>query len=506
MKTCNTRKTPLMGWASWNAFRTDISESRMKEQAEALVATGLAQYGYEYFNMDDGFFGGRGKDGKLKFHKNRFPNGIKVIADYAHSLGLKAGIYSEGGKNTCAYYWDNEGENGVDVGLYGYEEQDLKMFLEECGFDFIKVDWCGGQKLGLDEEQQYTKIAKIIDEIRKRTGRCIVFNICRWQFPGEWATKIADSWRTGADIRPTFESVVYQLDNIRSLARYTSPGHVNDLDMMQLGNGLNYEEEKSHFAMWCMMSTPLMIGCDLTVIPESTLGILKNEELIALNQDPACLQAYVAKEIRNADGVVVGEVWIKNLGCDNSCEKAVAFFNRSEADVNFTITLSEIGLAGEVETIRELWKHKNISLDEMLNVTVEKHATKVYRIKAAQCIPIENKDDLDDKILEEIKTISYENLDDLIQSGGKLIDVRSWDEYVKGHLEGAVSLPYDNSHSIMRKENPDKEQSLIVYCSAGKRSMQARNLLVYMGYKNVYILTGHEHHMKRGGERNERKD
>jgi len=492
MKTTKKRMTPIMGWASWNRFRTDISEERMKVQADALVSTGLSKYGYEYFNMDDGFFGGRGKDGKLRFHKTRFPNGIKVIADYAHSLGLKAGIYSEGGKNTCAYYWDNEGDNGADVGLYGYEEQDLKMFLEEYGFDFIKVDWCGGQKLDLDEQEQYTKIAKIIDDIRLRTGRCIVFNICRWQFPGEWATKIADSWRTGADIRPTFESIVYQLDNIRSLARYTCPGHVNDLDMMQLGNGLTNDEEKTHFAMWCMMSTPLMIGCDLTDINQSTLDILKNEELIAVNQDSACLQAYVSKEFKDSNGIVIGEVWIKNLGCDTSAEKAVAFFNRSEDDVNFEITLSDIGLSGEVISVRDLWEHNNITIDEMKNVNVKRHCTKVYRVKATQSIDVENKDDLDDNTLEEIKKVSYNDLESLLADGGKLIDVRSKEEYKKFHLDGAVNLPYDDSHNIMRKSNPDKTQKLIVYCSAGKRSVQARNLLVYLGYKNVYLLTEHE--------------
>ena len=492
MNTPKTRKTPIMGWASWNCFRTDISEERMKKQADALVSTGLSQYGYEYFNMDDGFFGGRGKDGKLNFHETRFPNGIKVIADYVHSLGLKAGIYSEGGKNTCAYYWDDEGENGEGVGLYGYEEQDLKLFLEEYGFDFIKVDWCGGQKLNLDEKEQYTKIAKIIDDIRMRTDRCIVFNICRWQFPGEWATQIADSWRTGADITPTFESVVYQLDNIRSLARFARPGHVNDLDMMQLGNGLTHDEEKSHFAMWCMMSTPLMIGCDLTCIPESTLEILKNPELISINQDIACLQAYVSKEIKDNNGTVMGEVWIKNLGCDNSCEKAVAFFNRSESDMNFKIALSDIGLSGEVISVRDLWEYTDVSLDEILDVNVRKHCTKVYRVKATHCISVENKDDLDDCIIEEVKKVSYNDMGLLLAKGGKLIDVRSVQEYNEFHLEGAVNLPYDDSHNIMRKSNPDKEQNLIIYCSAGKRSVQARNLLVYLGYKNVYLLSGHE--------------
>lgn len=173
------RKTPLMGWASWNCFRTHINEELLKKQIDALKKTGLDKYGYTYFNIDDGFFGGRDENGALQFHKERFPNGIKVIADYAHQNGLKAGIYSDGGDNTCGHYYDNEGGDGSKVGLYNHEEQDLKMYLEDFGFDFIKVDWCGGVRLGLDEKEQYTKISRIIDDIRHRTGRCIVYNICR---------------------------------------------------------------------------------------------------------------------------------------------------------------------------------------------------------------------------------------------------------------------------------------------------------------------------------------
>ena len=495
MSSYNIRKTPIMGWASWNCFRTNISEEKMKKQADALVSTGLAECGYEYFNMDDGFFGGRGEDGRLNFHKTRFPNGIKVIADYAHSLGLKAGIYSEGGKNSCAFYWDDEGENGTDVGLYGYEEQDLKMFLEEFGFDFIKVDWCGGQKLDLDEEIQYTKIANIIEDIRNRTQRYIVFNICRWQFPGVWATKIADSWRTGADIRPEFDSFVYQIDNIRSLARFTSPGHVNDLDMMQLGNGLSHDEEKSHFAMWCMMSTPLIVGCDLTSIKDSTLEILKNTELIAINQDSACLQAYVVKEITDKDGKVVGEVWIKNLGSDNSPEKAVAFFNRSENDVDFTIDFSDIGLSGEILSVRDLWEHKDVTAEDVLNVNVKKHCTKVYRVKAEKSVPVENKYEIDTAVSDKINKVSYKDIGPLLAAGGKLIDVRSEEEYNKSHLEGAVNMPHNYTRYLSKEANPDKNQNIIVYCSAGKRSTQARERLVYRGYKNVYVLTDHDEYL-----------
>ena len=158
------RLTPIMGWASWNCFRTNISEERMKEQADALVRTGLAECGYTYLNMDDGFQGGRDANGKILFHKERFPNGIKVVADYAHSLGLNAGIYSDAGDNTCGYYYDAEIDSGEGLGLYEHEEQDLAMYLDEFGFDFIKVDWCGGVRLGLDEEEQYTKIGTAAEQ------------------------------------------------------------------------------------------------------------------------------------------------------------------------------------------------------------------------------------------------------------------------------------------------------------------------------------------------------
>lgn len=390
---CTRRLTPLMGWASWNCFRTDISEERMRAQADALVETGLAECGYTYLNMDDGFFGGRDAKGKLLFHGKRFPNGIKPVADYAHSLGLKAGIYAEAGDNTCGYYYDAEGRNGEGVGLYGHEEADLRRYLEEFGFDFIKVDWCGGVRLGLSEEEQYTKIGRIIEKLREETGRSLVYNICRWQFPGPWAVSVADSWRTAADISPEFSSILHQLDNIKPLRKYCGPGHVNDLDMMQVGNGMAQIEEKTHFSMWCMMSAPLIVGCDLTKIGCGTLEILKNREMIAVNQDSACLQAFVVKEFRSGhDGAqeenrdalrereetsaktgdaaeLVGEIWVKDLGEANSRKKAVAFLNRSDEALTMAVEASEIGLGGRLVRIRDLWRH-----EEVLESAVEEDA------------------------------------------------------------------------------------------------------------------------------------
>ncbi|MDO5336892.1 MAG: rhodanese-like domain-containing protein [Eubacteriales bacterium] len=484
------RKTPLMGWASWNCFRTHINEELIKKQMDALVDTGLADCGYIYANIDDGFFGGRASDGRLMIHKERFPNGIKVLADYAHEIGLKAGIYSDAGDKTCGFYYDNEGGNGLDVGLYGHEEQDLNMYLDEFGFDFIKVDWCGGVRLGLDEEEQYSKIGRIVDEIRHRTNRCLVYNICRWQFPGPWAAQVADSWRTGADIAPDFASVLHQIDNIKPLARYCSPGHVNDLDMMQIGNGLSLEEEKTHFSMWCMMSTPLMLGCDLTQMRRETLEIVKNRELIAINQDEACLQAYPIKEFRAEDGTLLGEIWIKDLGQKTSNKKAIAFLNRSKEPLQMKISWKEAGLAGKIKSVRNLWRHEECPCAEEIVLTVAAKDAEIYRVTSERALEVADPWDRGEIQKKELKKISMEYALQLAAEGGVLVDVRSREEFQKKHLEGAINLPYCDVHGIAEKHLKDKKQAIIVYCATGKRSSQSVNSLVYLGYENVYYLGG----------------
>lgn len=482
------RGTPIMGWASWNCFRTNINEKVLKEQADALVDTGLAACGYEFFNVDDGFFGGRNADGKLQMNKERFPNGIKVIADYAHALGLKAGIYSEGGDNTCGFYYDQEADNGNLVGLYGHEEQDLRMFLQEYNFDFIKVDWCGGLRMGLDEKEQYTKIGNIIEQIRQETGKPIVYNVCRWQFPGAWVKDVADSWRTGADIQPLFSSILQQIDNIKPLAKYCGPGHVNDLDMMQIGNGLSHEEEKTHFSMWCMMSTPLMIGCDLRKIPEETLEILKNKEMIAINQDEACQQAFLTKQICSESGDIEGEIWLKNLGKVHSEKKAVAFLNRSEKTLTFTTAVSELGVSGKIISVRDVWAHKNLECVKEYQVTVPAHGAVVYVICAEEeGMEVNLFIDTEDS-LEEFASITLtdEEAEKLIADGALLIDVRESDEYGSAHLNGAINIPYTGIHADAPVILKDKEQTMIVYCRTGKRCGQAKQSLKHLGYKKVY--------------------
>lgn len=365
--TVQSRKTPIMGWASWNAYRTDISEEIILSQGKKLVELGLAELGYTFLNVDDGWQDGRGSDGYVRVNTEKFPNGMKYIADTAHKMGLQAGIYTDAGASTCGWESDKQTSND-DVGLYGHDEGDLRRYFIDWGYDFIKVDWCGGRQLGLSQKDRYTAIGDVVKRIERETGKDKIYNVCCWAFPGEWVVDVADSWRTGGDIYNNFPAVLAQLDNIKSLAGYNGPGHVNDLDMMQVGNHLSYEEDKSHFSMWCMMSTPLMLGMDLNSISEETLSIISNAEVIALDQDPACIQATVAKTIGQV------EIWTKDLGYAGSGRKAIAILNRGSKESRITVPFDSIGLDG-VEAVRDLWSHTDISVNGSYTVTVPAHGT-----------------------------------------------------------------------------------------------------------------------------------
>lgn len=486
----NRRQTPLMGWASWNCFRTDINETRIKGQADALVSSGLAEAGYIYLNIDDGFFGGRTAKGELLFHKKKFPNGMKAISDYAHNLGLMAGIYTDAGDNTCGYYYDNEKEGGFHAGCCGHEEDDLHKLLVDENFDFIKVDWCGGLRLNLDEQEQYTKIGNVVERIRKETGKPIVYNVCRWEFPGEWVTKIADSWRTGLDITPDFASILYQIDQMKPLAHFCRPGHVNDSDMMQIGTGMSAEEEKSHFAMWCMLSTPLMIGGDLTKLSEETLDILKNKELIALNQDAACCQAVVAKEYRDADGELLAEMWVKELAKGENARKAIAFLNRSGHKLELDSLLREAGLAGDILSVREICMHEDREVSDKIQVLLPAHGVSVFLTESTGSCPYQDCNANLKIGREKFVIITEQKKERLMRNGAILVDVRSRQEFKKMHLDGSVNIPYADIYLNVGKVLPDTERPIIVYCATGKRSCMAKERLDFMGYKNVYYMGG----------------
>ena len=363
---------PLMGWSSWNTYHVNISEDLIRKQAEALVTNGLKDAGYLYINVDDGFFGHRDETGKMHAHPGRFPNGMRPVSDYIHSLGLKAGIYSDAGDNTCGSIYDDDA-NGVGSGLYGHEQQDMDLYLKEWNYDFIKIDYCGAKELGLEEEKRYTTICEAI----RNTGRTDVsINICRWAFPGTWAKDMARSWRISSDIRPRWSSVKHIIEKNLYLSAYAGEGHYNDMDMREVGRGLTQTEEEVHFGMWCIMSSPLLVGCDMTTIPESSLALLKNKELIALNQDHLGLQAYVVQ--REKDCYVL----VKDIERKRGKVRAVAFYNASDSAYEFRTPLRVLELGGMTK-VRDLVKCEDMeNVEGECRYTVRPHGVLICRMEA----------------------------------------------------------------------------------------------------------------------------
>lgn len=368
----NYVEPPIMGWSSWNTYRVNINEELIKKQADAMVERGLSDVGYSFVNVDDGFFGYRDEKGLIHTHPTRFPNGMKVVSDYIHSLGLKAGIYSEAGANTCGSLWDAD-KNGIGVGMYGYERQDANLYFNEWGFDFIKIDYCGaGQQLDLDEQERYTEIVNAIREVCPRN---ISVNICRWAYPGTWVKSLARSWRTSPDIAPTWAAVKACITSNLYLSAFAGGGHYNDMDMLEIGRGLKREEEETHFGMWCIMSSPLMIGCDLTTIPEESLELLTNTELIALNQDPLGLQAYIVQHENN------GYVLVKDIEQKRGNVRAVALYNPSDKPCSFNVPLDLLEFEGKTK-VRDLINRKDEgSVSDALKYDVVAHGVKILRLE-----------------------------------------------------------------------------------------------------------------------------
>jgi len=376
-KSNKTPRPPLMGWASWNQFGAKIDESVIKGQADVMVSSGLAAVGFQYINIDDGFFNKRYSNGILRIDSIKFPKGMKELADYIHSRGLKAGFYSEAGENTCGSQYSGQ-PGGVGGGLYGHDQQDADLFFKTWGFDFLKVDYCGGRVQKLDEKTRYTEIRKAIDN----TGRDVNFNICRWQFPGTWVTTLSDSWRMSNDInfapgsKAKWKSIINIINQNKYLAQYASPGHYNDMDMLEVGRGMNFEEDKSHFTMWCILSSPLALGCDITKMSDETKTILTNKEIIALNQDMAGLQAHLIYE---NDSV---QIWAKNLKDRQSKEYAVAMLNLSARPAVLSVCWKDLNIVGKA-AVRDLWAHKDLgSVDSVFSATVQGHGVAAIKVNA----------------------------------------------------------------------------------------------------------------------------
>ena len=383
-------RRPLMGWSSWNTFGIDISDAIIVEVARAMATNGLKAAGYEYVNIDDGFFNGHDPEtGVLRWNYRRFPKGMKPVVDEIHALGLKAGTYSDAGCNTCGSIWLGD-EPGRGAGLYGHDAADCRLHFNEIGFDFIKVDYCGGAALALDERIRYTEIANAI----RATGRKVRFNMCRWAFPGIWAAGVAESWRTTGDIRANWESIRDIIAENLYLAPYASLGHYNDMDMLQVGRyvgevknpiceadtGLTHAEELTHFGMWCMMSSPLLIGCDVRRLPETTRELVTNPFLLSMSQNDLGLQGSVVWRDDTA------YVLAKDADTRFGSARFVALYNAGETVKDFKVDFRTVELAGKVEVLDLAERVDRGVFEGAFTASVAPHSACFYRFDAAERI------------------------------------------------------------------------------------------------------------------------
>jgi alpha-galactosidase len=340
--------TPPMGWNSWNKFGCNVSETLIKGAADALVASGMKDVGYEYVVIDDCWQVSRDAGGRIVADPERFPAGIKAVADYVHSRGLKLGIYSDAGTMTCA----------KRPGSRDHEAQDARTYAE-WGVDYLKYDWCNTD--GQDTRDSYARMSQAL----RASGRPIVFSICEWggTRPWLWAQGIGHLWRATGDIQDCWDcgkswggmGITHIIDIMADLHAYSGPGHWNDADMLEVGNGgLTLAENRAHFSFWALFASPLMAGNDLQAMTPEVRALLTNREVIAVNQDPLGMQG---RKVRD-DGP--REVWVKPLA-DGS--KAVLVFNRGTEETTFPAFWEDIGLAPEAKAVvRDLWRKEDFGV------------------------------------------------------------------------------------------------------------------------------------------------
>jgi alpha-galactosidase len=369
--------TPPMGWNSWNKFGCNVSESLIKEMADAIVKSGMRDAGYNYIVIDDCWQVSRDSAGNIVPDAQRFPSGMKHLANYIHSLGLKFGIYSCAGSYTC------QGRPGSR----GYQFQDARQYAA-WGVDYLKFDWC-------NEEGQNAKAAyKTMSDALKECKRPIVFSICEWgeNKPWEWGKGIGHLWRTTADIRDCFDctlnwgglGVLPILDKQFGLEEYAGPGHWNDPDMLEVGNGgQTMTEYKTHFSLWCMLAAPLMAGNDIRNMTDSIKAILTNKEVIAVNQDTMGCQGFKLVDYGDV------EVWVKAL---SGGDAAFCFLNRSQQPTLIDFdwkkngiyhsSVSKNGFSHKKDyQIRDLWEHKVVGTNATaLKAKISGHGILMFRL------------------------------------------------------------------------------------------------------------------------------
>lgn len=341
--------TPPMGWNSWNQVRCKgLNEDVVKRAADSIVSKGLDKVGYRYVVVDDCWQApARDASGELVANSTTFPHGLEALVDYVHDKGLKFGLYLVPGSKTCAMIWDRYEADGI--GSLGHERQDAQM-LDRVGVDYLKYDWCRADTNDhLDRVAAFTKMR---DEL-KRLKRPIVYSISEYgqTKPWTWAPDLAHLWRTTGDIAPNWRSIVSIINSQADLAAAAGPGHWNDPDMLQVGNGnLTVEESKTHIGMWAMLAAPLMIGTDIDTLDPDVLAALSNREVIAIDQDSLGKQA-VRVRVDGPNATDRTEVWARPLA---GGDVAVALLNTTGAATTISATLEEVGAAPGKWKVRDV--------------------------------------------------------------------------------------------------------------------------------------------------------
>ncbi|MCE5300097.1 MAG: alpha-galactosidase [Spirochaetia bacterium] len=371
--------TPPMGWNSWNSFNLGINEKSIKRIADFMVSSGMRDAGYVYLNLDDGWQVSRDKKGVIQPDKKEFPSGMKALGDYIHSRGLKYGIYTCAGTQTC----------GKRPGSKGYEKLDIDTYAS-WGVDYVKVDWCFTE--GLDSKTQY----KIFRDAIDACGRPMVLSICNWGVdrPWLWGRGIGGLWRTTGDFVSAWDcrldwgglGMLQVLDKQIGIEQYNGPGGWNDPDMLQVGNsGLTLEESRAHFSLWCILSAPLLAGNNLLAMEPEFKDILMNREAIEVDQDPMGKQGTRIKDHGNGR-----EVWAKPMA-DGSW--AICLFNRGPKSATVAVEWKDLGFGGEKMKVRDLWAHRDLGVfDVGYGTGLPSHGAALVRVKDATPEPIKVSD------------------------------------------------------------------------------------------------------------------
>ncbi|MGC1376887.1 MAG: glycoside hydrolase family 27 protein [Anaerolineales bacterium] len=352
--------TPPMGWNDYNRFGCNINETLIKETADAMISSGMRAAGYEYILIDDCWMAHeRDANGSLQADPTKFPGGMKTLVDYIHAKNLKIGLYLDRGSKTCGGY----------PGSYGYETQDANL-LASWGVDYLKYDNCSPVgNLITDYQNMHNAL--------KASGRPIVFSICTWGFPGYWARGVGHLWRTTGDIKDKWGSLLTIIDANNVNSASAGPGHWNDPDMLEVGNGgMTDVEYRTHFSMWAIMAAPLIAGNDLRAMDQATKDILTAPEVIAVDQDPLGVQGVRVSRIVATKGP---QVWSKVLSGVNT--RAVALFNRSDEDASMTVEWKQIDLPSGPASVRDLWARTDLGLfTDRYTVNVPAHGVVLVKI------------------------------------------------------------------------------------------------------------------------------